>query len=88
MATLTTLEKAPVLDDADNHLGESYDVQSSDTAVATTAKATGQLWYVYGAGVGTTTLTATRIADGGTATLEVTVSAAPFVIKLGAPVAK
>lgn len=91
MDTLTTLEKATV-DDAANHAlpAGSFSVTSSDTAVAT-VNTDGGFWYCFGQTAGTSTLTATRNADGATATLDITVTtpALPgFTIQLGAHSAK
>lgn len=89
MAQITTLEKAPVLDQDGNQLTTANSsVFSSDDAVASIEWAAGPV-FVVGETVGTVTLTATRLADGAVSTLEVNVvAAAPFAITLGAAVPK
>lgn len=86
--TLTTLEKATVDDDTDHALNVgSYSVVSSDPAVASVNTNESGYWFCYGNTAGTATLTATRNADGETATVEVTVEAPAlpgFEIHLGA----
>lgn len=87
MASLTTLEKAQILDDAGTPLNSgSYSATSSNPAVASIGDGGGFTLAVLGQSAGTATITATRNADGETATLEVTVtSGAPFTISLGVP---
>lgn len=90
MAILTTVEKAPILNqDGVQLVPSQYTAVSADASVATILNQSTKLWV--SAGVpGTTTITATRIADGSTATAEVTVvlPAIPFSITVGAPVPK
>ena len=90
MASITTLQRAPILDGLNANLGAGgYSVVSSDTSVATIAAFENYNLYVVSADVGTATITATRLADNATATLDVSVIASdPFTIQLGAPVAK
>lgn len=92
MDTLTTAEKATI-DGEDNLalLPGSYSVVSSDDAVATvTSDYPGYngYWFAVGQSVGVCTITATRIADGAEATLDVEVteggSGSGFTIHLGA----
>ena len=85
---LDTTQKATIDDDTNPALaGGAYSVTSSDTAVAVTATL-GGFWYCIAQAEGVTTLEATRLADGATGTVDVTVVAAPepgtFVIQLGA----
>jgi len=92
MATLTTIEKAPVLDGNNAILtGGQYAVVSSDTGVVTLGDFGGNNTVgAFAAGVGTATITATRNADGATATVDVTVVLDPggFAIHLGTPTPK
>lgn len=89
MATLTTVEKAPILDQAGLNLTSSNaQIAISDTAIVTAVLVAGK-WYASAGVPGTATITATRLADGSTATLDVTVVAAtPFAISLGTAVPK
>lgn len=95
---MLTTEKAPVLDADGLPLGTVgqtlYTATSSDTAVASVRWDNWQAW-VYGETAGTATITATRLADGATSAVDVTVEAPapppvlpPFSISLGAPVPK
>lgn len=88
MADLSILNKATI--DTEDNLalpGGPYTVVSSDPSVAL-AQTIGGYWYCVAQAEGTTTLTATRLADGAVGTLEVNVIAEPgagtFVIQLGA----
>lgn len=91
MADLTTVQKATV-DGEDNLalLPAAFDVVSDDESVATVTAAYPGIegyWFVLGQGAGTCTLTATRLSDDATATLEVTVEEpepGTFTIHLGA----
>lgn len=85
MASITTLEKAPVLDqDGASLVSGTHTVISSDPAVAKLEFGTSYSWWVIGQIIGTATVTATRLADGATADLEVEVVAGtPFAITLG-----
>lgn len=88
MSTLSTSEKAPIL----NHLGEpltqaGHGAASSAPEVALPFFDGGAIW-IEGVAVGTATITATRTSDGATAELQVTVSEEPFSITLGTPVPK
>ncbi len=87
MATLTTLQKADVLDqDGDNLFTSTHSVISSDPAVARMEQGNGYSWMVAGQTVGEATITATRLADGATASLEVeVVPGTPFAITLAVP---
>lgn len=95
MATLLTTDKAPIIDvDSGDTLGTPgqvvYDVQSSDLAVVTIGWDDWRAW-AYAQGVGSATITATRLADGAVATLDVEVTApvaGPFAIDLGPAVPK
>lgn len=83
MATLTTSQKAPVLDgDGTPLLTTGSTVTTSDPAVCGLANFDDQ-WWAVAQSPGTCTLTANR--SGSTASLEVTVVAEPFSIQLGAP---
>ena len=86
MSTLSTTQKAPVLDQDGTHLTNAdASLFSSDTAVASIEWQAGPL-YVVGQTVGTCTVTATRLSDNSTAELTVEVVAdAPFSISLGTP---
>lgn len=87
MADLLTTQKATIDDDTAHALqGGSFGAVSSDPAIASVANIGGYL-YVVAHSAGTVTLTATRNADGATATLDVSVAApevGTFVIQLGA----
>lgn len=94
MATLTTAEKAPIVDADGVQLGAQgqtlYDIATSDAGVVVVSWEDWRPVAVAQA-VGEATLTATRLADGAVATLDVEVVAAtlpPFTIDLGAPVPK
>jgi len=90
MATLTTVQKAPILNEDGVHLWTAgYTATSAGTNVATILSQDNHLWIAANQ-PGTTTITATRVADGATATTDVTVvlPAVPFSITVGAPVAK
>lgn len=84
--TLTTLEKATIDDGTDHALAAgSFAATSSDPAVASVASS-GGFWYCLGQSAGTATITATRNADGATATVDVTVTTGSgFTIHLGTP---
>ena len=87
MATLSTTERAPILDANDSALASAqYSVASSDDTVVSVTELFGSL-YAVGESAGTATLTATRTADGAESDpLEVTVtSAGSFQIHLGTP---
>lgn len=86
MTTLTTIQKAPILDQDGNQLTTvTSTVFSSDNNIVGIDYASGPVFAV-GTGSGTATLTAHRLIDGTSATLEVTVTnGAPFSITLGAP---
>lgn len=87
MYTLTTSEKAPLLDDHDTPV-ESATTVSSDTEVATISNE-GGVTFVVAVGPGTATISATRWSDNATASLEVeVVNETSFQIKLGTPVPK
>lgn len=84
MATLTTAQKAPLLDQDGNQLQVGVEsASSSDNAVAY-CENQNNLWYVVAAVAGTCTVTASR-SGFAPATLEVTVTEATFSIQLGAP---
>lgn len=88
---LTTLQKAQILDEAGNPLHQgTHAATSSDPAVASIGDGGGFTLAVVGNSAGTATITATRNADGATATLtvEVTAPATPFAITLGPATAK
>ena len=90
MPTLTTIEKAPILNEAAVHLSTSMaTVVSSDPAVVS-INTTSSKFFANGVTPGQATVTATRIADGSQASVlvEVVVPATPFAITLGTPVAK
>jgi hypothetical protein len=89
MATLAPLTKAPVLDQDGEMLGadgrNTHNVVSSDPAVADVQWLDWRPW-IFARALGETTITATRYADGATATLELEVAAPvlpPFAISLG-----
>lgn len=84
MPTLTTAQKAPILDqDGVQLLVTSSTVSSSDPEVCTPLNQGENQWYAVAQAPGTCTLTASR--GGQNATLEVTVIAEPFSIQLGTP---
>lgn len=92
MATITTLQKAPVLDANDAPItGGAYAAVSSDTTVVTVGDFGGNNTLgAFAAGIGTATISVTRNADGAVATVDVTVVLDPngFAIHLGTPVPK
>ena len=78
MPTLTTVQKAPLLDETGTQiLGTAATVTSANPLVATTVVSNSR-WWVSAGTPGTTTITATRV----------TAPAVPFSISLGAPVPK
>lgn len=84
MATLTTAQRAAILDqDGTQLLVGSSTVSSSDAAVCAPLNQGDNQWYAVAQAPGTCTLTASR--GGQSATLEVTVVAEPFSIQLGTP---
>lgn len=86
MFTLTTSEKAPLLDGNDAPLAGATAV-SNDNAIAYVENQGENLLFVVANSVGTCTVSATRGSE--TATLDVeVVQAAGFQILLGTPVAK
>jgi uncharacterized protein YjdB len=87
--SLSTIQQAKLLDGNNAQLlPAAYSAYSSDHAVATIAIVVGALTVV-AQGAGSATITATRVADGATATLVVDVAAAAgFTIQLGAPFAR
>lgn len=88
MATLTTLEKAPVIDGNGNQLGAPnqtlYDVASSAPTILSIEWVDWRAVAV-GQAPGVATITATRLSDGAVASVEVTVTEGPFDIDLGTP---
>jgi len=84
--TIDTTQYAPIEDGNGVALPPgSFSATSSDPAVASIGSAPGAI-AVVGQAAGTATITATRNADGATATLTVTVTGADaFTIQLGAP---
>lgn len=90
MATVTTVEKAPILDEAGAQLSPFTHTATTDNpAVASIINVDAKL-YVGGVAPGTATVTAIRLADGATATAQVTVTATavPFSITIGTAVPK
>lgn len=96
MAALNALTKRPVLGPAvtpeDIERGGAlltpagHSIVSSNPAVvAVSANFNGSVWHATGVAAGTAIVTATRLVDGATATLEVEViPGVPFTITLGA----
>jgi hypothetical protein len=88
---LDTTQRATI-DTADDFAlsAGGYTCESEDEAILTVGTL-GGYWYIFAQAVGVTTVNATRLADGATGTMEVTVTEAPgapdpgtFTIKVGA----
>lgn len=87
MATLTSAQKAPLLDELDQQLQVGvHNVVSDDNAVAQ-ATNIGDLWWIVAIAPGSCTINATS-PGGATASLPVDVTQATFQIHLGTPVPK
>lgn len=85
---LNALKKAPILNEAGVALAATkYSAVSSNPAAVAIVTSSGNL-FAQGIAAGTATVTATRLLDGATATLDIEVFAAvPFTISLGIEVA-
>ena len=90
MADLDTTQRAPLLLEDDSPVDpRQYTAVSSNAGVASVADSGGYQLAAYGNAAGTATITVTRLSDGATATVDVSVDAAEgFTVHLGTAVPK
>jgi hypothetical protein len=89
MNTMTTAQKAQILDQDDQPLTAArHNISSDSPAVGFDVSDPSGTWAIAGSGAGVAILTAFDKVTGASATMEVTVTLPPFAIHLGTAVPK